>query len=154
MTKRKFQKIVNQFVKGVNKEYSVRYGDEFIADFKKKQIDISLENDNYDGLFMANIYRKGGGKNLPLLDCFTWSLLHELGHLENAYRWNDDSEPYTELFQKYTGVLLMEHYIKLPNERVATKWAINYVKKNKTYIKKWNKLFVLAKILLEGEIGE
>ena len=87
---------------------------------------------------------------------FAMSLLHELGHKEN----NDDIEGDVYAFcigEKYKIAndindcddedrmkLLYYRYFSLPDEIMATSWAINYAKKHIKQVKRWEQMFSQA----------
>lgn len=87
---------------------------------------------------------------------FTMSLLHELGHREN----NDDIENDVYAFcigEKYKIhndifntddddrlKILYYRYFSLPDELMATAWAVNYVNSHKKEVKELEKIFQKA----------
>lgn len=87
---------------------------------------------------------------------FVMSLLHEIGHKEN----NDDIEGDVYAFcigEKYKIAKdinecndddrlqkLYYRYFTLPDEIMATAWAVNYIKKHIKQVKKWEQMFQTA----------
>ena len=89
---------------------------------------------------------------------FIMSILHEIGHAKN----NDDIDGDVYAFclgEKYKIQIAINNtdftddarmlnlyyrYFSLPDEIMATAWAVNYVKKNKKQIKEMNKIITKA----------
>ena len=138
MASKKFRKIVKRFVKEFNEDYNAKEDVEFRANYPSKTVFYTFKITKEDIDFMVNIYR---GRELPILHVFTWSLLHEIGHLENEDSFEDDTEKVVNLSKTYSGSELMRHYMRLPNEVTATQWAIDYVSANPEKIQIWDKIF-------------
>ena len=118
----------DKFVKAIDGDYSAKEGEEFEALLDEQTIiitDIITESDFY---FLQNIMRQAQNLTLPALHPFTWSLLHELGHLETADDIVDDTEDRHRIRCSPLSVRdAFEEYSTLHNERIANQWAIDFV---------------------------
>ena len=151
MTKKELNKIVTtQLHKfGVAKAKVDR---EFSYDYETDVINFSTISDFTDKLFTQFLLdRFDYVDKYP----FTMSLLHEIGHREN----NDDIEGDVYAFclgEKYKIQIdindaditdddriknLYYRYFSLPDEIMATAWAVNYVNSHKKEVKEMEKIF-------------
>lgn len=84
---------------------------------------------------MANAYSRG----LPTdIDIFTFSLFHEIGHSQTDAWWSDtELKKYVEEVAKCNGDTYEgnQRYFEIPQEKVATDWAIEYIIANKRKVK-------------------
>ena len=135
-------KIVNEFVAEFG-EYTATMGEEFEVDLSTNIIYYSLYgNVEFEDSFADFILSLD--KDVPCIDVFLWSLLHEIGHLETE----DLDFPYygkAELRKKYenkrTPEDLYNHaieYYNLPIEIAATWWAIEWAKDNREKAMEFN----------------
>lgn len=68
---------------------------------------------------------------------FTWSLLHEIGH---AKTWRYFTKKAWKKYAKTAPYIHdIEEYFRIPQERVATDWAADYIRKHPKKIKKFEK---------------
>ena len=68
---------------------------------------------------------------------FTWSLLHEVGH---AKTWNLFTKKAWKKYDKTAPYIHdIEVYFRVPQERVATDWAAEYIRKHPKKIEKFEK---------------
>ena len=128
-------KVINNFVSQFG-EYSAEVGDCFEVDLSTNIIYYSLYgNVEFEDSFADFILSLD--KDIPPIDIFLWSLLHEIGHLETE----DLDFPYygkEELREKYKNRRSPEdlynyaiEYYNLPIEIAATWWAILWAKDNR-----------------------
>ena len=131
------EKVVNDFLSEFGVTASL--GEEFCYYFGEDEIDFALAVGPSHEHFMAHFKQLA-----PEIECdpFLISLLHELGHHETLYEMDDDEELFcrtakthleTELFltnDKETRKSLHEEYYNLPDESLATQWAIDYIRQN------------------------
>ena len=112
--------------------------DEFIGIAFDEPMDISSI------AIMANAYSRG----LPTdIDIFTFSLFHEIGHSQTDAWWTEkELNKYPKEVAKCNGNTYEgnQRYFEIPQEKVATDWAIEYIiankKKVKTLMNKINKI--------------
>lgn len=151
MTKKELNKIVTTQLRkfGITKAKVDR---EFEYDYETDIIKFSTIPDLTDKLFSQFLLdRFDYVDKYP----FTMSLLHELGHREN----NDDIEDDILAFclgEKYKIQIdindaditddnriqnLYYRYFSLPDELMATAWAVNYANSHKKEIKEMEKIF-------------
>ena len=135
---------VRKFVYQFSDEFTVEYGDEFCLVHSDNEFLITTATHEVDFYFISNLYRQGG-KNLPLLHAFTWSILHELGHIMTLDKMEDDTLARIVLSVDKASVRdTFEVYCLMTNEAMANDWAIGYVlsnvKKIKTLDARWTNL--------------
>lgn len=122
------KKILNKFCKSFG--VKIKKGEGWSAYPKSITYPSKVENYN-DAGFMELI-----NKYYPDVKAseFTWSLLHEIGH---SVTWNNFSK---KAWKNYYKTAPYEHniekYFIIPQERVATDWAYNYIKNHPNKIKK------------------
>lgn len=89
-----------------------------------------------DEVFMQYIQKK-----YPegiIFNVMVWSFLHELGHVETDDLMVDDIEERQALYDRSAkGENIMPLYMELWNEKIATSWAIGFVKNNYEKIKEY-----------------
>lgn len=116
------------------------------TDFSYFYIDSSIEytfviSERMDRLFME--YAKSIGLKTKI-DIFLLSFLHELGHHETLDEIDDDDEEYSRLIKENLNSDNDDNckiYFALPDEKMATEWAINYINNNMDAIKNlWDQL--------------
>ena len=117
-----------------------------MTDFSYFYIDSSIEytfvvSERMNRLFME--YAKSIGLKTKI-DIFLLSFLHELGHHETLDEIDDDDEEYSRLIKENLNSDNDDNckiYFALPNEKMATEWAINYINNNTDAIKNlWDQL--------------
>lgn len=123
---------LNEFAKIFNKRYFVKVANEFAALLEEEGITVAKTFSISDFYFISNMYRFDGGKDLPLLHPFTWSFLHELGHLETSWNMVDDADIRERMMASPDSPRdSFEEYCQLHNERLANDWARDFVATNK-----------------------
>lgn len=133
----------NKFVKAIDEDYSVREDEDFEALLNEQVITITDTIRESDFYFLQNIMRQAQNPTLPTLHPFTWSLLHELGHLETINDIIDDSEDRHRIKCSPLSVRdAFEEYSTLYNERIANQWAIDFVLDLPETILRVDELFV------------
>lgn len=135
-------KKLNEFVAQFG-EYTTELGEEFEVDLNTNVVYYSFfANVEFEDSFADFILSLD--KDVPCIDIFFWSLLHEIGHLETECL----NFPYygkEELAEKYKDKNSIEdlnnhamEYYALPIEVAATLWAIEWAKDNREYALKFN----------------
>lgn len=68
---------------------------------------------------------------------FTWSILHEIGHTQT---WNEFSAKAWKKYAKTAPHIQdIEEYYQIPQEKRATDWAADYIRKHPKKIAKFEK---------------
>lgn len=154
MTKKELNTIIKNELK-VFGNFKVKFGNEFCYDYESDTITYDVKPALTDALFSQFLLdRFDYVDKYP----FVMSLLHEIGHAKN----NDDIDGDVYAFclgEKYKIQIAINNaddtddariknlyyrYFSLPDEIMATAWAVNYVKKNKKQIKEMNKIITQA----------
>lgn len=129
-----------------------RLSDEYAYFFKKECVTFKLTEDFADALFNKFIERRFGYK---VEHPFIISLLHEVGHhlandeIEGAISEFCDAEKdriaeaMEEAITENEVRALEYQYFNLPDEIMATQWAVNYAKENPQKVEEmWEKCAV------------
>lgn len=123
-------KYIRDFIKNINPDYRVKYGNVFEVDIPEEKIFITLnkhkEEDEMVQKFLEKEYRKR-------YNSFIMGLLHEVGHIET---FEEDLDEERDLVY---GLLKIDFnsgnsdiekfnnmYFRIPAEYNATAWAVNY----------------------------
>ena len=148
----KIENILNAFLSEF--ETTVVLGAEFAYNTISGEIMYTLFGDE----FSNNLFMKNFNKLAPDIDCdvFLASFLHELGHHKTLDLVEEDEEKYSndckreiEIKAEYLNSesdaeeleKLHTLYFNLPNEIIATNWAIEYIRENIEKIKElWGKV--------------
>lgn len=154
----KINKIVNEFVSEF--DLSAEMANDFAYYYYEDLITYSLiVSDLSSQLFMLNFKEIA-----PDIECdiFISSLLHEIGHSEtidlleqpevlychNVKKELDELNKDADTFE--TAYDIHKKYFNLPDERLATDWAINYMRNNVEKIKEFeNKMDIAMNEMLE-----
>ena len=132
---RVLHKIINEFVSQFG-EYTAEMGEMFEVDLSTNTIYYSLYgNVEFEDSFADFILSLD--KDVPPIDIFLWSLLHEVGHLETEdlnfpfYGKDELAEKYKDKNSFDDKVAYANEYYRLPIEISATYWAIEWAKDSK-----------------------
>lgn len=154
MTKKELNAIIKNELK-IFGDFKVKLGNEFCYEYETDTVFYDTKPAMTDKLFSQFLLDR-----FDYIDKypFIMSLLHEVGHAKN----NDDIDGDVYAFclgEKYKIQIainktddtddarilnLYYRYFSLPDELMATAWAINYAKKNKKQIKEMNKKITQA----------
>lgn len=129
---------VNALIQTVG-DYNAVFDASFAACGEAGELYYTLAVDaELDSMFVENIFATY--QNAPRLSDFMYSLLHELGHLENYGVEEDDRECRDVLMVPSDTMTVRERYaeyLQLPNEVAATDWAVQYATENYDVLEKW-----------------
>lgn len=124
-------KILNDFIKTINKNYRVlKDKREFTSDWEEGKVWVCfIPNEEDDKLFMNYIKNKYKIE----IDTFLMSFLHEIGHLETETGLLSDTRA-IELFtlellfdnSEITKEEYFKRYFEIECETLATEWGVNY----------------------------
>ena len=107
----------------------------------------SLEKEWYENV--SQYLSNGRDFNLIL-----WSLLHEYGHYQDTLEtWNDEDETLCRELMYMMPEDSYERrmaYFNLPSEKVATKWAADFIRENEIACREANEF--LEKYVIQGEL--
>lgn len=85
------------------------------------------------------VISNGYSRGLPMdIDLFTFSLFHEIGHSQTDAWWSEkELNNYSKEVAKCDGRTYEgnQRYFNIPQEKVATDWAIEYIIANKRKVK-------------------
>lgn len=133
-------KILNDFIKTINKDYKVLHDKkEFTSDWENGKVWVCFnENKEDDQLFMDYIKNKYQIE----IDTFLMSFLHEIGHLETEDDELSDNRA-IDLFalevlfdnSKITKKEYFERYFEIECESLATEWGIDFYKSHEEQCK-------------------
>lgn len=123
-------KYIRKFIKNINPEYRVKYGNVFEVDIPEEKIFITLNKHQEEDEMVQKFLEREYGKRY---NSFIIGLLHEVGHIETfdeeldeerdlAYgllkiNFNDGNSD----IEKFNDM-----YFRIPAEYSATAWAVNY----------------------------
>lgn len=126
--------LLTEMVQKVNQEYSVICDGTFYCDVDDMTISYSRNSKSVMEQIFAN-YIYNSYEDVPQVSPFMLSILHELGHAETEDEMIDDSGAQFAFDRKenqsdeefYAG---FTKYYQLPNEQLATDWAVWFLKEN------------------------
>ena len=134
-------KYIRKFIKNINSEYRVKYGNVFEVDIPEEKIFITLNKHQEEDEMVQKFLEKEYGKRY---NSFIIGLLHEVGHIETF-----DEELDEERDLAY-GLLKIDFndgnsdvekfndmYFRIPAEYNATAWAVKYYE---TYLQECQEL--------------
>ena len=139
----KFEKAVNDIVQSFDPDYHTMLATDFMADVEELTVYFSVVIiEREDKIFMEDIYNRDN--NLPVLSNLLWSLLHEVGHLETCDEMIDDEieRINISLLSETQPDLASKKYHKLYNERIATDWAVDFVRNNIDQCLSWDNVLL------------
>lgn len=125
-------KIVENFIHQIDKEYNCELGSDFCVYLDKQLIHWSIlcQDETAKAFYQNFILRFPQAKELSI---FTLSILHEVGHLETENEMIDDTNINTDS-------LTNEKYFALYNEKIATDWAGEWIEQNYNKAINFNKI--------------
>lgn len=126
---KKYQDYFNKNIKSKKNDIEFEIGLSYGCYPKEMIVEIPLLVDEKNSLeFLESVEKVGG--NIEDISMEMWSVLHEIGHLQT--RQDIFISP---LLRKICKILkqplLNKVYFNIPEEKKATKWAVNYVNNNK-----------------------
>ena len=123
-------KYVKDFVRNINPEYKVKYGNIFEVDIIEEKIFITFNKHQEEDAMVQEFIEKEFGKKY---NTFLIGLLHEIGHIET---YDEDLDEQRDITY---GLLKMafnngeadikeynNSYFYIPAEYNATRWAVEY----------------------------
>lgn len=123
-------KYVKDFVKNINSEYRIKYGDIFEVDIPEEKIFITFNKHLKEDEMIQNFLKKEYGKNY---NGFIIGLLHEIGHIETFEEELDEEREFiyeilrTEFNEGKSSLEEFNNlYFHIPAEYNATAWGVNY----------------------------
>jgi len=118
---------------------SVNLGTDFFCYPDTKEIYISvLAPATAMDDFMFNLLNRTDIQDVSI---FTWSFLHEVGHCMTWHYLNQRTKNHCEYVKRKIdrGSVSPLVYYSLPDEKIATDWAINFVTKNHKLVKAFDR---------------
>lgn len=123
-------KHIRDFIKNINPDYRVRYGNVFEVDIHEEKIFITLNKHKEEDEMVQKFLEKEHGKRY---NSFIIGLLHEVGHIETFEEDLDEERDFVYGLLKIdfnNGNSDIEKfnnmYFRIPAEYNATAWAVNY----------------------------
>lgn len=123
-------KYIRDFIKNINSDYRVKYGNVFEVDIPEEKIFITLNKHKEEDEMVQKFLEKEYGKRY---NSFIIGLLHEVGHIET---FEEDLDEERDLVY---GLLKIDFnngssdiekfnnmYFRISAEYNATAWAVNY----------------------------
>ena len=100
---------------------------------------LNLGHTDADETFLDNVKEEHGFKKAYDFSPFFWSILHEVGHVRTDFEHYIEEEKFTEAFiqfsldnaeteEEWDNARKLYYYIK--SEKLATDWAINFIKRH------------------------
>lgn len=141
------KKILSKYAelgKRVSKGLKVKRGDDFYCYPQDNQIFIPMIWNGKDVKhFINDIKKRYNPLWVDKIDDYVWCFLHELGHIKTDTNNIVDilCRPILVFLANLSFVpnLIQTLYYKLPNEKQATDWAINYVNEHFHEVMKFQK---------------
>lgn len=144
---KQMDRVINKFFKTVGaNDLAARMGTDFCYYYYENVVDYSIiVSERMDRMFMD--FAKSIGLKVEC-GVFILSLLHEVGHHMTIDEIDDDVYKYCEdvkanLTDSDEDVMT---YFNLPDEKIATEWAIDYINNNFEIVKVFSSHF--QKVLL------
>lgn len=137
-------KVLNDFLEPF--EATAEMGDTFCYCFGSSTINYTLVEEPEEKYFLNHVFSLA--PDLKGYNGFLISFLHELGHHYTLDELSEDEvneslDTKRRINNEYTDgrIDLQEEYFNLPDEVVATNWAIEYIRNNRKKIDEfWSKL--------------
>lgn len=133
------QKLNKQMTKIINKCCGLNITATLTSNFwmseKNQLLSYSLVPDKCDKDFCDYVNKTFGCNFQPnTIELFELSILHEVGHFKTFKCFSDDAKAYNQLCKWFIDKIPFYHlsnklYFNLPLERMATEWAINFIRK-------------------------
>ena len=133
----KLDSVINTFFQDVLKiECTAHYDNDFAYWYAKSEITYGLLVDEQATRFFE--FAKGLGLKY---DCGTFilSLMHEVGHDQTLDSLTDAEFRKSEKAKKKLQAIDSFEYFNLPDEIIATKWAVDYINNHKDILAKFAK---------------
>lgn len=133
------------FIHRIDPQIKVTFAREKMwANIENKEINIDV-TDNEDMGFRKHIYNGHKFKDVNKYSLLMWSILHEIGHIKTP-KAKDDMHARTlcAMVSEETArkdISIQNLYFNIPCEWQATEWAINFIKRNQKFVKKFDKKF-------------
>lgn len=128
-------KLIKDFVKNINSDYRIKYGNVFEVDIPEEKIFITFQKHQKEDEMVQQFLEKEFGKRY---NSFIIGLLHEIGHIETYEEELDDDRDmvYGLLKVAYEeGESSVEEfndmYFRIPAEYNATYWGVQYYETHK-----------------------
>ena len=123
-------KYIRDFIKNINPDYRVRYGNVFEVDIPEEKIFITLNKHKEEDEMVQKFLEKEYGKRY---NSFIIGLLHEVGHIETFEEDLDEERDFVYSLLKIdfnNGRSDIEKfnnmYFRIHAEYNATDWDVNY----------------------------
>lgn len=137
-------KVLNDFLEPF--EATAEMGDTFCYCFDSSTINYTLIEEPEEKYFLNHVFSLA--PDLKGYNGFLISFLHELGHHYTLDELSEDEvneslDTKRRINNEYTDgrIDLQEEYFNLPDEAIATNWAIEYIRNNRKKIDEfWSKL--------------
>ena len=151
-------KVLNDFLEPF--EATAEMGDTFCYCLGSSTINYTLIEEPEEKYFLNHVFSLA--PDLKGYNGFLISFLHELGHhytLDelSEEEVNESLDTKRRINNEYTDgrIDLQEEYFNLPDEAVATNWAIEYIRNNRKKIDEfWSKLLNVIIQFYESNITE
>jgi hypothetical protein len=145
--------LCDDFVNEID-DFEINLNTDFFCFPTTNEIFISvLANANSIQEFRENLYSR---TDVHDISEFTWSLLHEVGHCQTWHIMNDRTINRCKHIKRKIerGSIPTTVYYGLTDERIATDWAINFVKENYDEVQAFDveALTLLTKIFIDNDI--
>lgn len=138
-------KKVKQFVKIIDNSIKVKKGKALECDIENKTIYISFKSDPVDIKTFLDFVKELNPK--CKYNDIILGILHEIGHIYtydklNEKHWEEDNELLSALYKQnlISATDFNKIYVRLPLEKNATQWAIDFAMLNKKIMDKYSKV--------------
>lgn len=126
------KKKIRAFVKEIDDQIEVRFGEDNFYDPYEYYIQICPENDSLPS-FMDHLVKSHKCSWAREFSQITWSILHEIGHY-----YTDEPDDEEDIWNRvYCGLcdVTDDEYYNLKTEFAATEWAKKFIKNNKEFVR-------------------
>ena len=131
MNTEKLSEILTDFLNSEEIDVEADYGLDFCYDYTESKVYYSFLIPDRSGEWLMEFAKEHGLK----YDCgsFFLSFFHEVGHHLTIDLLDEDEEEYSSDMKKSLSSTREDNFIyfNLPDEKIATEWAINYINNNK-----------------------
>lgn len=136
---------VKQFVKIIDNSIKVKKGKALECDIENKTIYISFKSNPVDIKTFLDFVKELNPK--CKYNDIILGILHEIGHIYtydklNEKQWEEDNELLSALYKQnlISATDFNKFYVRLPLEKNATQWAIDFAMLNKKFMDKYSKV--------------
>lgn len=136
---------VKQFVKIIDSSIKVKRGKALECDIENKTIYISFKSNPVDIKTFLDFVKELNPK--CKYNDIILGILHEIGHIYtydklNEKHWEEDNELLSALYKQnlISATDFNKFYVRLPLEKNATQWAIDFAMLNKKLMNKYSKV--------------